>query len=365
MGFNAQGFWTPEDDDVQAQVSKVVNADGALMKQARGVGALMANKRGLGNASIAIGASQGEVLKKATEIGGQSAAQIASKNLAKLNQTEDTARATTIQGMADSAARDRLEAELGSRAALQAGQLAAQQSIAQMEADNALKLQKGEIDFKTAQGEQERINALKLQQNELGSREALTAQELASREGISQAELEAAMARQSASEAAATARQQAEIAATATDRDKTIASQEKLSNTDTQTRLTIAEADRAAQANATAVSAATTMAAAHMQASAAVMNNPDIPAAAREAYAKSIQAATEANIGLVEQISGVDLAWGNNPKTGTSNATNQVAYGSGKQIVATQGNNDGSTIVRYADGTEETIMGTVNPVNWT
>jgi hypothetical protein len=361
MAFNAQGFWTPEDDDVQKQVQSVVSADGALMKQARGIGMMTAARRGLGNSSIAIGAAQGAVLDKATAIGGQTAAQIAAKNLARLSAVEDFKKATTVTGMQESGANQRAQMQVDSAKDLQQGALSMQLQIANLEASNALKLQSGEIDFKTAQAEQERLNALKLQGNaqefqgtqadkDRANQTANLTAELNSRGSISQNELDAAFARQTAQNEADTQRQTAAIN-----------SSEKVANTETQAKLTIASDDRAAQARQTALAATTQLATAQMQASAALMSNPDIPESARNSYATSIQAATEANIGLVEQITGQDLQWGNNGIAGGGSGGSGQPPGSPKQVVSTQPKGDGSTIVRYADGTESVVLGTVAP----
>jgi hypothetical protein len=94
--------------------------------------------------------------------------------------------------------------------------------------------------------------------------------------------------------------------------DKQIASNKDLATLDAATKLNLGEMETATSRNNSAVGAMTTMQAAYMTAMSQSMANADIPASARAAYEQSIQRATEANIGLIEQMTGIDLAWGSN-----------------------------------------------------
>lgn len=85
---------------------------------------------------------------------------------------------------------------------------------------------------------------------------------------------------------------------------------------DAATKLNLGQMEVQLSRSNTAVGALTTMQSAYMQAMAQSMVNENIPASARAQYEASMQRATEANISLVEQISGMDLAWGNNPVGG-------------------------------------------------
>lgn len=394
MAYNKDGFWTPENDDVQTQVGNVVSAGGVLMKQASGIGAMQAAKRGLGNSSIAIGAAQAEVLNRATAIGGQNAAQIAGKNLQRQGDVENYKRTMDMTGMQEAGATSRAAAQNANSLAIaqmqadnalklqngeitfkqaeaekerinaltmQGNQIASSEGIAKMQADNALALQKGEITFKQSEAEKERLNALALQTNQIGASKDISANELAAAQARQDAQNQAEMERlgfstnaQStlADKTIAAERERTQMGITAQQGLATqqIASTEKMANTDAQVKLSISDADRQQNAKVNAANMATTIATAHMQASAAVMNNADIPAVARDAYAKNIQAATEANIGLVEQTLGVDLAWGNN-----------VVGRAGKTIVSRAVNPDGTNTVTYDDGTSARITGNVIP----
>jgi len=75
------GLWKPESDSVATGVSNVLKKTSPLMKQAETTGLQLANKRGLLNSSMAVGAAQGEMIKAATPIAMQDAAQMAAKNL--------------------------------------------------------------------------------------------------------------------------------------------------------------------------------------------------------------------------------------------------------------------------------------------
>ncbi len=170
MPWSAQGFWTPEEDDVGTQVAKVVNAGGPLMKAAKGLGIATANRRGLANSSIAAGASQAEVLKAAVPIAGQSAAQIAQKNLAALEANNQMKYGTTLQQMQDEAAKERLGLQIGSTERISGNEITARS---------------GDIDRQL--GSQERMHGLgiasdeRMQGNQIASTERLTAQEIAAR----------------------------------------------------------------------------------------------------------------------------------------------------------------------------------------
>lgn len=80
MGWNSDGTWTAESDDVSKQVTGLMSQDSALMRQARTSGLTTANRRGLINSSIAVGASQDAALKYAVPIASQTASQISTSN---------------------------------------------------------------------------------------------------------------------------------------------------------------------------------------------------------------------------------------------------------------------------------------------
>ncbi|CAO3403516.1 hypothetical protein [Azospirillum palustre] len=73
--------WTPEDDKVDSEVSRITSAGGPLMQQAKTDGLATAQRRGLLNSSMAVGAAQGAVLNAALPMAQQNAQQTAAKNL--------------------------------------------------------------------------------------------------------------------------------------------------------------------------------------------------------------------------------------------------------------------------------------------
>lgn len=70
-------------DSVEGHVAGLIRSDSDLMKLAAQSGATLANRRGLGNSSIAAGASEAEVLKAATPIATADANIAAQKNLGR------------------------------------------------------------------------------------------------------------------------------------------------------------------------------------------------------------------------------------------------------------------------------------------
>ncbi|RJF80954.1 hypothetical protein D3877_12025 [Azospirillum cavernae] len=85
MAYNAAtgggSTWTPEDDKVDSEVSRITSAGGPLMQQAKTDGLAGAQRRGLLNSSMAVGSSQAAVLNAALPMAAQNAAQTAQKNL--------------------------------------------------------------------------------------------------------------------------------------------------------------------------------------------------------------------------------------------------------------------------------------------
>ena len=73
--------WTPENDKVDSEVSRITSAGGPLMQQAKTDGLATAQRRGLLNSSVAVGAAQGAVLNAALPMAQQNAQQTAAKNL--------------------------------------------------------------------------------------------------------------------------------------------------------------------------------------------------------------------------------------------------------------------------------------------
>lgn len=73
--------WTPENDKVDSEVSRITSAGGPLMQQAKTDGLATAQRRGLLNSSMAVGSAQGAVLAAALPMAQQNSQQTAAKNL--------------------------------------------------------------------------------------------------------------------------------------------------------------------------------------------------------------------------------------------------------------------------------------------
>lgn len=306
MAFKQPGtVWDYENDDVQAQVVKVVDQGGPLMKQAKGLGQMKASARGLGNSTLAAKASQEAVLDKAVAIGGQNAQQIYGKNLAEMQ----AAHTKALQAAGDVASMDRLQAQLNSsmvelekkiaadRELAAAGDAAAMERL-KLSEDNRLTLQgmadeaamkRTELDAQTRMNLQTAADtaALKRQVSDSASRQALQTQT----DAAAQRRLEAELSQR-------TAMGQAELQ-----------SQEKRQALDNQARLAIADAEIAANARNTTINAMTNLQSSYMSALSASMSNADIPADARAAFQKSLKDATGASMAMITDAEPVEIKW--------------------------------------------------------
>lgn len=81
MAYDQTGKWSPEEDSVATRIAAITAGGSPLMRQAANQGLQVANRRGLGNSSIAAGASQAEVIRAAAPIASQDAQQTYGKNL--------------------------------------------------------------------------------------------------------------------------------------------------------------------------------------------------------------------------------------------------------------------------------------------
>lgn len=83
MAYNSDGGWDYEDDGVAQRIASITSGSSPMMKQAKSAGMQTANRRGLGNSSMAAGASQAEAIRAAAPIASQEAQQIYGKNMAE------------------------------------------------------------------------------------------------------------------------------------------------------------------------------------------------------------------------------------------------------------------------------------------
>lgn len=204
MAFNAQGFWTPENDDAGKAVSDVIASGGPLMKQARGLGMMTAGKRGLGNSSIAVGAAQAETMKAATPIGLQSAAQAHEKNLAALNANNQYKYGTDLAKIENEGAKDRLGMQIASTEKLSADEIGARMSELNTRIQGDLTLaQQGDAAamarLQADLGSRAQLQGMQIaadkemQANALGSQQSIAGMQIASNEKLSANEIAARM----------------------------------------------------------------------------------------------------------------------------------------------------------------------------
>ena len=197
MAYDSNGKWNYEDDSTASRVAAITAGGSPLMQQAATAGMQAANRRGLGNSSMAAGASQQAVIAAATPIASQDAQQTAQKNALEMQNRQQTSMAT----MEDSRARDLSAAELASRKSLadmedarvrqlQADQLKQQMGIATMEDTRSRELntqnltaqreqQTADIAFKTGLAGQEDARIRQLQADQLKADAEKTRQTLA------------------------------------------------------------------------------------------------------------------------------------------------------------------------------------------
>lgn len=81
MAYNSSGSWTPEEDGVASRIAAITAGNADYIKQARTTGFQAASRRGLGNSSMAAGASEAEAIRAAAPVASQEAQQTFQKNL--------------------------------------------------------------------------------------------------------------------------------------------------------------------------------------------------------------------------------------------------------------------------------------------
>lgn len=89
---------TPENDSVSERIAAITAQDSPLMEQARTSGLKLANSRGLLNSTMAIGAAQDSTYRAATPIASQEAAQAAGRNAQRLGLTTEIERMRAAAG---------------------------------------------------------------------------------------------------------------------------------------------------------------------------------------------------------------------------------------------------------------------------
>ena len=325
LAWNAEGFWTPENDDVLTQVNRVASSGSPLMQQAKGIGTMAAAKRGLGNTSIAIQSAQDAVIGKAAEIGGKNAELINSKNLAQLQGKWDYKRSMDVAQLQESGATARTMAQIASQESMLGRELDSKERLALLDREAArdnLKLQLS-ADEKLAILN----NAAALERTNVGEAGATQRQVLGDTAALDRTKYsaDASLKQQQAADDAALIRQREEWAnrtdISTADRDAELARLDKQIDAnranavlESETRLNLGEMDRAQSSQNAALQASSNIQSAYIQGMSAIMANEKVPAEARAAAQQDMQRMSEANIGIIEDITNIDLAWGNNTK---------------------------------------------------
>lgn len=187
-----------ENDSVESRVTGLISKDSDLMKLAAHQGALAANRRGLRNSSIAIGASQAEVLKQAVPIAAADASAALQKNLQREGQ---------------GASLNQLQLQLASSDRQQDKQLAAQMAQLQKQIESAEGQQKLDLEAQMARLQQQGQQQMALQT--VGDAAAMSRlqTQLASSDNQQARDIAAQMERLNAQLQNATAQQRADIEA--------------------------------------------------------------------------------------------------------------------------------------------------------
>lgn len=273
MAYTQPGtVWNYEDDDVQTQVAKVVDAGGPLMKQAMGLGQMKANSRGLGNSTLAAKASQEAVLDKAVAIGGQNASQIYGKNSAE-QQAQHTA-AMESQRIAASMA------ELDKR----------------ISADKEL----------AAAGDTAAMARLQV---DVASRADL--QKMADTAAMDRTEIDAAsrLALQDRADTGAMQRLNVENTSRAAMNDANLASEWNRAVLGETTRTSISQAEIEARAKEVAINSQVQLTNSYLDAFSNTLADSDIPADARANVQQSIKDATAASMAIIQSVKPTEIIW--------------------------------------------------------
>lgn len=290
---------------VEDRLTGLLQSDSPYMTAARQRGIETANSRGLLNSSIAGGNAEREAISAALPIASQDAQTILQRQMQAISEAGQNARqnaqlqsshglaqlqadtqVTLSQMNIDDSTR-RLAAELISRERLAIMELSAQRDLSQLDADSRMAIAQLSADTQRAVAELN-ISAEQQQQIlDLASREKISAAQLASNENIAQLD---------------------------------IAAREQLALLDQDTQLRIAEMNVGANMQDKAMNAAISYAQIYSNMVTAITNNPEIPAATRNAMIASAKADLNKNIDLVEAMYGIDLS-GTPAAAGTTTTT--------------------------------------------
>lgn len=277
------GLWTPESDSTEERLRGMLTSDSPYLTRARTSGQQYAASRGLLNSSIAATASEAAAIDAALPVASQDAAQTHAKNLSAQSYGQE-------RGLADQ--RFGFDTQLAEQRFGHETQLSEQRF--------------GHESQLSAQGfEQERV----LTEDRFGYESKLSAQGFG-QESLLQAQRFSETSQLSAQEA----QQQQDLVRLSTDEELRLqedrqAHEVAITELDTASRERIAAMDVDARERESASKAIVSSQGIYADLWKAVMNNPDIPADVRDAMYEHLAVTQDANLGLVEQLYGIDIDW--------------------------------------------------------
>ncbi|MBP2230831.1 hypothetical protein J2847_004140 [Azospirillum agricola] len=264
--------WTPEDDKVDAEVSRITSKGGPLMQQAKTDGLATAQRRGLLNSSMAVGSSQAAVLNAALPMAAQNAAQTAQKNLSTQ--------------------------EYGQSRGLQEQKFGYDKDLSYQDFQQKSNLSDQDFRQNSYLSNQGYQQSRGLQEQKYGYDSALSTQDATQKAGLTQLQGQW------------DSRLQGEKAATdAALSDQDFRQKLGLLNVDNASKEKIASWNVSQYEKERAMSALTAMEQLYSSQFNALANNTELPAEARNLYLGHIASLRESSLNLVEQMYGIDLNW--------------------------------------------------------
>lgn len=275
--------WTPQDDRVDTEVSRITSAGGPLMQQAKTDGLATAQRRGLLNSSMAAGAAQGAVLNAALPMAQQNAAQTAQKNLS--NQ------------------------EYGQNRGLQEQKFGYDTQLSDQDFRQNSTLQREKFGYDTQLTDQKFRNDSSLSAQDYTQRRGL-----ASQQGDIDAGLQDNRYAHESNLSAQNANQQGTLSAQEAQQQRTLSDQnfrqtDYINRLDQQSKEKIASWNVGQYEKAQATSALQAMESLYASEFTNIAGNADLPAEARNEYLKHIATLRDSTLGLVQQMYGVNITW--------------------------------------------------------
>jgi hypothetical protein len=275
--------WTPQDDRVDTEVSRITAAGGKLMQQAKTDGLAGAQRRGLLNSSMAVGSSQAAVLNAALPMAQQNAAQTAQKNLS----SQEYGQSRGLQEQQGQITSGLQKEKFGYDTSLAEQKFGYDTSLSKQGYEQTRGLQEQKFGYDTSLEDQRFGNDSKLSKQNFDQTWAVNDQKL---------QQEYALADQQAT------------------------NQAKLSDQDFRQKLGLLDVDNASKEKIAswnvsqyekdrAMSALTAMEQLYAGEFSSITNNVDMPAEARNTYLNHIGRMRDSTLNLVEQMYGIDLNW--------------------------------------------------------